>query len=152
MAQLRKYTKIKDAKPAASPGPAGTDACGAGECCSGLAACLDPRLFKALGDRTRVELLARLASACAGLSVSEVASGLPVDLSVVSRHLAQLRDAGVVRAERRGKEVVYSVLYPQLAHSLRALADAIDHCCPGEKDKDSPQRRRGAEKKRRMEK
>jgi len=126
MAQKRKTTKETAAGKPARPAGAGTR----GECCAGLAACLDPRLFKALGDRTRVAILARLASACGAMAVSEVACGLPVDLSVVSRHLAQLRDAGIVAAERRGKEVVYSVLYPGLARTLRALADALERCCP----------------------
>lgn len=103
----------------------------AGACCAGLSPFLDPRLFKALSDRTRVELLARLASSCGPLAVGEVAAGMTVDLSVVSRHLARLRDAGIVAAERRGKEVIYSVRYPELARSLRNLADAIESCCPG---------------------
>jgi len=56
----------------------------------------------------------------------------PVNVSVVSRHLALLRDAGILAAERRGKEVYYSVRYPQLVATLRAIANAIEACCPGE--------------------
>jgi ArsR family transcriptional regulator, arsenate/arsenite/antimonite-responsive transcriptional repressor len=116
MAQMRKPAK----KVASPPAP----------CCAGLTPFLDPRLFKALSDRTRVEILARLASGCAARSVSEVAAGMPVDLSVVSRHLAQLREAGIVTSCRRGKEVSYSVLYPELVRTLRDLADALERCCP----------------------
>ena len=119
----KKVTAARKPAPARAARPEAT-------CCAGLAPFLDPRLFKALGDRNRVELLIRLASGCGPRSVSEVAADMPVDLSVVSRHLAQLRDAGIVAAERRGKEVVYTVKYPELARSLRALADALDSCCP----------------------
>lgn len=47
-----------------------------------------------------------------------------------SRHLAILRDAGIVSAERRGKEVYYSICAPSLVETLRSLADAIEACCP----------------------
>ena len=53
-----------------------------------------------------------------------------VDQSVVSRHLAQLREAGVLSAERRGKQVYYSVRVAELVRTLRAIADALERCCP----------------------
>ncbi len=84
----------------------------------------------ALGDANRVAILADLAAGGAPRTVSEIAKRLPVDLSVVSRHLAMLREAGVLAAERRGKEVYYTVRYEGLAGTLRAIADAIDACCP----------------------
>ncbi len=104
---------------------------GAGEaCCSGLGGLLAPKLFKALCDPNRVAILVRLAEACVPRAVSEVAECCTVDLSVVSRHLAQLRDAGILQAERRGKEVLYSVRVGELVRTLRAIADALERCCP----------------------
>lgn len=50
----------------------------------------------------------------------------PVSLPVVSRHLATLRDAGVVVAERRGKHVFYRLRPHALAHPLRQIADALE--------------------------
>ena len=103
------------------------------ECCDsfvGLKEFLDPRLFKALCDPTRLAILAGLAEAAGPRAVSQIAAGRPVDVSVVSRHLGVLRDAGVVEATRRGKEVLYQVRYQGLSRSLRACADAIDRCCP----------------------
>ncbi len=52
-----------------------------------------------------------------------------MDISVVSRHLATLRDAGVLQAERRGKEVFYTLKASSLVSTLRAIADAIETCC-----------------------
>jgi len=95
-----------------------------------LGATIEPRFFKALGDPNRIALLSRLARCAQPCSVSELTCCCPVDVSVVSRHLAILRDAGIVRAERRGKGVFYSVETDTLAASLRALADAIEACCP----------------------
>ena len=51
-------------------------------------------------------MLIRLAEAGEPCTVSVVADGSGVDLSVVSRHLAILREAGVIQCEKRGKEVL----------------------------------------------
>ena len=88
-------------------------------------------LFRALADANRLNILAGIASCCGeSRTVSEVARDLPQDVSVVSRHLATLRDAGVLRAERRGKQVHYYCCYEELVATLRSLADAIEACCP----------------------
>lgn len=70
--------------------------------------------------------------------MGQIAADCPVDISVVSRHLAMLRDAGIVEATRRGKEVHYRVRYTGLAETLRSIADAIEACCP------APHEREGA--------
>ena len=99
----------------------------------------DAELFRALADPSRLAILAELASCCGGsMNVSEVADGLPKDLSVVSRHLATLRDAGVLRAERHGREVRYFCCYEELVGALRSLADAIEACCPANLPDGSP--------------
>lgn len=99
-------------------------------CCNALNSFLSPRLFKALGDPNRVALLARLAEVDGEATVSRIAETLPIDLSVVSRHLAILREAGVLESERRGKEVFYRVRINELTALLRNLADALEACCP----------------------
>jgi len=102
-------------------------------CCAGfddLAARLSPELFKALGDPRRVEILVWLAQSCGSRTVGQIAAAFPVDLSVVSRHLAVLRKAGIVDAERRGRHIHYRVRYGELAAVLRSIADAIEACCP----------------------
>ncbi len=94
---------------------------------------LDPELFKALCDPTRASLVACLAKCGRGCSVGEVAECCSVDLSVVSRHLAQLARAGVLEATKEGRAVLYRVRYRELSRSLRALAEAIEECCPRER-------------------
>jgi ArsR family transcriptional regulator len=91
---------------------------------------MEARLFRALGDPTRIAILVRLAEACDPRTVSEIAAESPVDTSVVSRHLAALKEAGIVAAERRGKEVHYQVRYQALAETLRTMAAALENCCP----------------------
>ena len=91
---------------------------------------VDARFFKALGDPTRIRLLARLIELGRPCTVSEVACCTDVDLSVVSRHLSTLREAGIAQSERKGKEVYYTVLFPEIVKKLRILADSIETCCP----------------------
>ena len=93
---------------------------------------LTPRLFKALCDPSRIAIISTLSTCCAPLTVSQVAESLPIDLSVVSRHLATLRDAGILLARKNGKEVHYSLSTRTLIQDLRSIADAFEACCPEE--------------------
>ena len=96
------------------------------------------KLFKALADPTRVSLLAGLARS-GPVTVGEAAGCCPVDVSVVSRHIAVLREAGVVDCEKRGKQVHCRVRFAALARSLRRIADAIDACCPEDEPESEPE-------------
>jgi DNA-binding transcriptional ArsR family regulator len=99
-------------------------------CCTGLQGLLSPRLFKALADPKRIELLVRLAEERDACTVGQVAEGSGIDLSVVSRHLAVLREAGIIRCEKRGKQVWCVVQTGAITKLLRDLADALEACCP----------------------
>lgn len=99
-------------------------------CCGGLQDLLSPKLFKALSDPRRLSLLIRLAEAGEPRTVGVVADGSGVDLSVVSRHLAILREAGVIKCEKRGKEVWCVVQTRAVVKILRDLANALEACCP----------------------
>lgn len=81
------------------------------------------RFFKALGDETRlslVALLARQEPGCA-LCVGRLARELGVTPSAVSQHLRVLKDLGLVHAERRGYRIHY-FLDPARLAAYRALA------------------------------
>lgn len=98
-------------------------------CSEALARHLRPDLFKALCDPSRLLLLAHLAVTPEPLSVSEASGCCGVHLSGTSRHLSMLRQAGVVLAERSGREVRYRLDAGSLVGALRGLADAIEDCC-----------------------
>ncbi len=101
---------------------------------SKLGELLSPELFKALGDANRLGLLTTLAEQSEPASVGELRSCCRVDLSVVSRHLAILRNAGVLEADRRGKRVFYRARTRALARRLRGIADALERCCCTEEE------------------
>lgn len=101
---------------------------------------LDAPLFRDLSDPTRLGLLACLIKCSRPCAVGELAACCDVDLSVVSRHLTQLARAGLIRGEKRGRELLYSPCSDDLAATLRGLDDAADEyaairacgpdCCP----------------------
>ncbi|HEX9400163.1 MAG TPA: metalloregulator ArsR/SmtB family transcription factor [Anaeromyxobacter sp.] len=100
------------------------------DCCAALKRWLSPHFFKALGDPNRLAILVALSDGARERTVSELAGCCPVDLSVVSRHLRTLREAGVLEARKQGKEVFYRVRFDALVALLRNLADALEACCP----------------------
>jgi ArsR family transcriptional regulator len=63
------------------------------------------RLFKALGDPTRLRIVALLSQS--ELCVCHIEAAMVLPQPTVSRHLAVLRNAGVVEPERRGAWVFY---------------------------------------------
>lgn len=97
-------------------------------CCPNLADLLDPRLFRALADANRLCLFMRLAACGEPRTVGELHSCCPVDLSVVSRHLAILRDAGALESTKRGKEVYYRVNFERLVPLMRGIAGVLETC------------------------
>jgi len=83
------------------------------------------RLIRALDDPLRYELLLRLFAGPA--TVSELVATSGAAQSKVSNHLAILREADIVRAERVGRAVVYTVADPNVA----AVVEAIEHASGG---------------------
>ena len=97
-------------------------------CLDALEAHLEAGLFQALCDPVRLSLVAHLAASGRALTVTEASRCCGIHLSGVSRHLGLLRRAGVVVAEKRGREVHYRLEIAALSSTLRGLADALEDC------------------------
>ena len=80
-------------------------------------------MFAALGDRTRLEMVARL---CADgpLSTMRLGAGSGMSRQAISKHLQVLADAGLVRAVRRGREAIWQ-LEPDQLQQARSYLDEI---------------------------
>lgn len=65
-------------------------------------------VFAAIGDGTRRDLLRRLADE-GEKTVTELVEPLSISQPAVSRHLKQLREAGLVRRRTEGKRRYYTV-------------------------------------------
>ncbi len=66
-------------------------------------------MFKTLSDPTRLKLVILLAENKGALCVNALARNLGVTQSAVSQHLRILRQAGLVKGDRRGYHVHYSL-------------------------------------------
>jgi len=66
-------------------------------------------IFKTLSDPTRLRLVKLLTEGGGALCVNALAKMLGVTQSAVSQHLRVLRQTGLVRGERRGHFVHYSL-------------------------------------------
>lgn len=74
-------------------------------------------VFAALGDETRLSVLAKL---CSGRpqSISRLTEGTDLSRQAVTKHLRVLADAGVVRSVRSGRESLFE-LEPQPIEAAR---------------------------------
>ena len=77
-------------------------------------------VFAALGDETRLRLVARL---CAGepLSITQLSSGAHVTRQAITKHLHVLAGARVVTGFRQGREQLWQLNTRQLAEARRCL-------------------------------
>jgi DNA-binding transcriptional ArsR family regulator len=79
-------------------------------------------VFAALADPTRRRLLDQL-STDGPLTATELAASYPVCRQAVVKHLGALTAAGLLDAERHGREVRYGVVAGQLGGASQWLAE-----------------------------
>ncbi|WP_277209885.1 ArsR/SmtB family transcription factor [Isoptericola croceus] len=80
------------------------------------------QLFKVLGSEPRLGLLHLIGQEPRAVGALADATGMSQPL--VSQHLRTLRQAGLVTADRRGKELIYQVADLHVTH---VIADALIH-------------------------
>ncbi len=86
---------------------------------------VDPRipLLRELADPLRLRVIDRLGHVGPG-TVTQLAGELRVPLPQLSNHLRRLREAGLISAQRTGRQVVYELADPGL-ETLLPLLDSI---------------------------
>lgn len=82
-------------------------------------------MLKALADETRLAVVRYLLSGSCHVGALQAALG--IEQSLLSHHLKQLREAGIVESERDGKAVLYRLTS---SVELRRRGEIIDlGCC-----------------------
>lgn len=106
-------------------------------------------MFKALGDPTRLRIFEFLCACCRFVAVEEEGGVRPIEgptvgevccqitgaeriTSTISHHLKELRLAGLISVERRGKHMICGVNRDAVA----ALADYLNRVCDREPDRE----------------
>ena len=77
-------------------------------------------IFAALGDQTRLGLVARL-SADGPQSIARLTDGFDMSRQAISKHLRVLEDAGLVRSTPQGRESLWALDQQRLAEARRHL-------------------------------
>ena len=82
-------------------------------------------VFAALGDETRLNMVARL---CANgpLSIVRLTKGTKVSRQAITKHLRALAQAGLVRSKRQGRERIWEIETKRLAETRRYLDQISD--------------------------
>lgn len=81
------------------------------------------KIFKALGHPSRLLMVDALRSG--EKCVCELRELVGDDMSTISRHLAVLREAGVVTSEKRGTNIYYGLKLDCLGRFLECTAHAV---------------------------
>ncbi len=76
---------------------------------------------KAIADETRQKIMA--ICCCDLLSVNDIVAKIDVAQPTVSHHLKILKTAGLVRSERHGKQVLYTLNQERMAEGCCQVAE-----------------------------
>jgi DNA-binding transcriptional ArsR family regulator len=83
-------------------------------------------LFAALGDRTRLQLVSRLCTN-GPMSITRLTAGSNVTRQAITKHLQVMRQAGLVRSRRHGRENVWQLEPRRLKDARRYLDQISEH-------------------------
>ena len=83
------------------------------------------KVFEALSSTIRRKILAYLSAT--SMTAGEIADRFDVAKPTISKHLSVLEGAGLVRSERRGQFIHYSLVEANLVNTLNGF---IQEVCP----------------------
>ncbi|HEU4529738.1 MAG TPA: metalloregulator ArsR/SmtB family transcription factor [Steroidobacteraceae bacterium] len=83
------------------------------------------RVFEALSSTVRRKILAYLSAT--DLTAGEIADRFDISKPSVSKHLSVLENAGLVRSERHGQFIHYSLVRDNLVNTLNGYVQEV---CP----------------------
>ena len=77
------------------------------------------RVFKALSDQTRREILALLNKG--DMNAGDIAAHFTISKPAITKHLDILREAELISSEKQGQYVIYSINVTVLQDALRSF-------------------------------
>jgi ArsR family transcriptional regulator, arsenate/arsenite/antimonite-responsive transcriptional repressor len=85
------------------------------------------RLFTGLGDPMRLEIIFLLGEHDR-LNVGEIAANFRLSRPAISHHLKVLKDAHVLKSEKRAQEVYYWLDFASVSQRLREVIQVLEAC------------------------
>jgi len=83
-------------------------------------------LMKALGDPTRLTMVASLWRASQPICICDFTAGLRLTQPTISHHMAKLKDAGLIQSEKRGIWIYYRLRDKLPTETRELLSRLID--------------------------
>ena len=84
------------------------------------------KIFKVLGDNTRMNIMFALLNG--EMCVCDISVALSMTKSAISHQLAVLKEVRLVKYERRGKEIFYSVDDQHVKDVISEILEHTRHC------------------------
>jgi len=83
------------------------------------------KVFEALSSQVRRKILAYLSAT--DLTAGEIAERFDISKPSISKHLSVLENAGLIRGEKRGQFIHYSLVQDSLVNTLNGFVQEV---CP----------------------
>jgi DNA-binding transcriptional ArsR family regulator len=83
------------------------------------------KVFEALASTARRKILAYLSAT--SLTAGEIAARFEMSKPAISKHLSILENAGLIRGEKRGQFIHYSLVQENLVNTLNGFVQEV---CP----------------------
>jgi DNA-binding transcriptional ArsR family regulator len=81
-------------------------------------------VFAALGDETRLRLIARLSNE-GPASITVLAAGFQITRQAITKHLRAMENSGLVRSKRQGRRSIWQLNHRRL-QEVRRYLDMIE--------------------------
>jgi len=81
--------------------------------------------FKIVGDATRCKIVSALSHS--EMCVGDIANVLSMSKSSISHQLTKMKEAGVVKSQKKGKEVYYSLDDEHVAEIFLLTVEHMEH-------------------------
>jgi len=85
--------------------------------------------FKIVGDATRCKIVSALSHS--EMCVGDIANVLSMSKSSISHQLTKMKEAGVVKSQKKGKEVYYSLDDEHVAEIFLLTVEHMEHTHEG---------------------
>ena len=88
---------------------------------------MDSKFFKSLSEPVRLEIL-KLLMLTDESDVNGLAEKLPQDRSVISRHLNNMNEAGILKSRKEGRHLYYSINGKEIIQKFDLILKTIKKC------------------------
>jgi len=91
---------------------------------------MDSAFFKSLAEPVRLDII-KLLMVKGESDIGALAAELPQDRSVISRHLANMEEAGIVSARKEGRHMFYVLKNEHFVGRFEDILESIKKCIAG---------------------